>query len=268
MKIKVIEKVKQGDFDNVFIKKIKKGQKEWEIIFSDVITCAEHFSFTQSFWYIGDFFLSQIVKVGGCFDIGSPLLKKEDWEGMAPAEIGKLFHPGDLPKMEAFLVFMAQYLSQKTTKQRENIKISNLFRMRDKRNNYTWRLMEYPKIHYENNMPRYVFCKISDYNHLVANPTCTMYVLDSNAKTNTLYYCESSNVVLQPFKDKKPLSQREIQVIKLLCKGLLSKEIAQVLKISKHTVENHKQNIFSKTKTKKVTELVTFANNHLQTGDN
>jgi len=44
---------------------------------------------------------------------------------------------------------------------------------------------------------------------------------------------------------------------------LLSKEIAEILKISKNTVENHKQNIFIKTKTKKITELVMFANNYL-----
>lgn len=262
MKTKLITRVKQHQFDEVFASAVKKGKKDWEITFSEVISCADRFSFTQSFWYIGDFFTSKIVKVGGAFETESPLLKK-DWEGMVPANIGKLFHPDDLPKMEAFLVFMANFLSKKTEKQRSNIKFSKLFRMRNKNKKFTWRLMEFPEISYENNMPRYVFCKISNYEHIVSNIKCTMYVLDTNSKKKTLYYCENKEVVLQPFIYDKQLSDREIEVIKLLCKGLLSKEIADMLKISKHTVENHKQNIFVKTKTKKVTELVMFANNYL-----
>jgi len=262
MQTKLIAAAKQGQFDNVFTSEVIKGQKDWEVAFSDVINCANRFSFTKSFWYIGDFFTSKIVKVGGSFETESPL-SKTDWEGMAPCDIGKLFHPDDLPKMEAFLVFMATFLSKKTAKQRSNIKFSKLFRMQNKNKSFTWRLMEFPEIYYENNMPRYVFCKISNYEHMLSNSKCTMYVLDTNTKKETLYYCENSEVVLQPFVYDKQLSDREIQVIKLLCKGLLSKEIAEILKISKNTVENHKQNIFVKTKTKKITDLVMFANNYL-----
>lgn len=262
MQTKLIAAAKQGQFDNVFANEIKKGKKEWEIAFADSINCADCFSFTSSFWYIGDFFTSKIVKVGGAFETESSLSKK-NWEGMAPANIGKLFHPDDLPKMEAFLVFMATFLSKKTAKQRSNIKFSKLFRMQNKNKSFTWRLMEFPEIYYENNRPRYVFCKISNYEHILFNAKCTMYVLDKNTKKKTLYYCENREVVLQPYIYDKHLSDREIQVIKLLCKGLLSKEIAEILKISKNTVENHKQNIFIKTKTKKITELVMFANNYL-----
>ena len=42
------------------------------------------------------------------------------------------------------------------------------------------------------------------------------------------------------------LSQREIEVLKLIADGLLSKEIAERLSISINTVNRHRQNIFEK----------------------
>ena len=61
------------------------------------------------------------------------------------------------------------------------------------------------------------------------------------------------------FNSSKELSKREIELIKLLAKGLISKEIAELLGISKNTVENHKQNMFEKTGSRNLAELVAYA---------
>jgi DNA-binding NarL/FixJ family response regulator len=57
------------------------------------------------------------------------------------------------------------------------------------------------------------------------------------------------------------LSEREIEVIGLVAEGLTSKEIAQRLFISEHTVKTHRKNIFRKLEVKHTDELIQFALN-------
>ena len=46
--------------------------------------------------------------------------------------------------------------------------------------------------------------------------------------------------------ESKILSDREIQVLRLIDKGLISKQIADTLSISIHTVSRHRQEILAK----------------------
>jgi DNA-binding NarL/FixJ family response regulator len=58
------------------------------------------------------------------------------------------------------------------------------------------------------------------------------------------------------------LSQREIEILELICKGLSNQEIADSLCISKRTVDKHRANILGKTETKNTASLVMFAIEH------
>lgn len=57
----------------------------------------------------------------------------------------------------------------------------------------------------------------------------------------------------------KPLSEREIDVLKLFAKGLNFKQIAQLLAISPRTVETHKKNILEKLALNNTIEMVKYA---------
>ncbi len=59
--------------------------------------------------------------------------------------------------------------------------------------------------------------------------------------------------------DEIELTNREIEVAKLICDGLLSKEVADKLNISIRTVETHKKNIFDKLEINNSIELVKYA---------
>ncbi|WP_379086708.1 response regulator [Pedobacter sp. UC225_65] len=65
----------------------------------------------------------------------------------------------------------------------------------------------------------------------------------------------------QKIQDKllAQLTQREREVLSLIVKELTSEEIAEKLFISKKTVDNHRQNILEKTKSKSTVGLVKFA---------
>lgn len=55
------------------------------------------------------------------------------------------------------------------------------------------------------------------------------------------------------------LSEREIEVLKLVCMQHTSEEIAQKLHLSRRTVETHRSNILKKTNSRNVTGLVNYA---------
>lgn len=261
MKTQKIKTVKKEQFNNLYYKSLFKNKKNWQGLFNDTIKQIDNFSSSLSFWYVADF-EKGVVKVGGDYKTATPLNEK-NWIGLNPWDIGKLFHPLDLNKMQAFVVFIANMLAQKTNNERKKIKISLIFRMLNSKKKYTWRKMEYPAMYYEKKEPRYLLCHVSEIEHLITQPKCIMYILDAVNNEPTMFYCEDEHLKLKPLNAQKPLSQREIEILKLLVKGLISKEIAEILKISKNTVENHKQNIFQKTGTKKATELVNYANNFL-----
>lgn len=55
------------------------------------------------------------------------------------------------------------------------------------------------------------------------------------------------------------LTRREMDIISLCAAGKSAKQIAEELNISTHTVENHKDNIFSKIGVKSTSELILYA---------
>lgn len=57
----------------------------------------------------------------------------------------------------------------------------------------------------------------------------------------------------------KALSERELEILIMICKGLSNGEIAEKLFISTKTVEVHKSNIFKKTDVKNSAQLVIYA---------
>lgn len=59
------------------------------------------------------------------------------------------------------------------------------------------------------------------------------------------------------------LTQRELEIAKLICDGKSNEEIANDLFISYHTAKTHRKNIYEKTCCKNVTELYRFYQNCL-----
>jgi DNA-binding CsgD family transcriptional regulator len=55
------------------------------------------------------------------------------------------------------------------------------------------------------------------------------------------------------------LTEREIEVLRLLCNGFTSMEIANILHISKRTVEFHKAALFNRLGTRNENELIRVA---------
>lgn len=110
---------------------------------------------------------------------------------------------------------------------------------------------------------------------------CNGYVLkDSDFDTlkNAITVVEEGEIYIEPslttdinsnlvkreiVKEKlEELTTRETEVLKMLSKGLLNKEIAATLNISERTVKNHVSNIFKKINVSDRTQAAVFAIKH------
>lgn len=69
------------------------------------------------------------------------------------------------------------------------------------------------------------------------------YILDASSREN----------------EKIQLTNREVEIVLLCSKGLLAKEIAARMQISKRTVETHKRNIFKKLGVRNMREMILYA---------
>lgn len=90
--------------------------------------------------------------------------------------------------------------------------------------------------------------------------------LTSIADDSTFYSREVlSNLMMKVKKDKRTeeethnLTERELEILQLICEELSSEQIAEKLFISKRTVDTHRQHIYEKTKCKTIISLIKFA---------
>lgn len=58
------------------------------------------------------------------------------------------------------------------------------------------------------------------------------------------------------------LSERELEILKMVAEGLSSKEIAEKLHLSYHTINTHRKNILKKLSCKSAAELLNYAYTH------
>jgi len=59
--------------------------------------------------------------------------------------------------------------------------------------------------------------------------------------------------------DRSKFSQREIEVLQLICQGLSTSEISEKLFLSKHTIDTHRANLIAKTGSRNTPDLVMYA---------
>lgn len=80
-----------------------------------------------------------------------------------------------------------------------------------------------------------------------------MYFPEEEEKTNI------NSVFADEFMKKHQLTKREVEIIRLVCQELNSKEIADQLFIAEFTVNTHRRNILSKLGMKNTPALINFA---------
>ena len=86
------------------------------------------------------------------------------------------------------------------------------------------------------------------------------------ADGGTYYSNEVYSIIMKEYKDEKKgksetqdLSDREIEILKLICQEFTTTEIAEKLCISQFTVLTHRRNMLEKTNSKNIVGLIKYA---------
>ncbi len=74
-----------------------------------------------------------------------------------------------------------------------------------------------------------------------------------------IYMCEESQEIIDNRNNQTIITEREIEVIKLIAEGLTNIEIAEKLFLSPLTVERHRKNIIIKLNAKNTASLISIA---------
>ncbi len=163
-------------------------------------------------------------------------------------EIFKLIHPDDLTGKHLQELCFFHFIKRQPKKKRNDYYLTSKLRMRSGMNNYI------PVLH------RMFYVSIPSNGTLwLALCLYSPLSFDIPAKSLIINSVNGQITELDKQNTTKILSIREKQVLRLIDKGLTSKEIAETLSISINTVSRHRQEILNKLQVKNSIEACRVA---------
>jgi DNA-binding CsgD family transcriptional regulator len=187
-----------------------------------------------------DLFNNELIE----HDVGDPLYYTQ------------FIHPDDLPSVFDSYRKTFKFINNLPVEDRKNYKLILNFRQRDKTGCYVNVILQLVVLELDKNDNIWLVLILDDMlpDKIHFNEVNRRLVNIRNGKI-CLFRNDS-----QP-KKKSILSSREIEVLGLVSKGFVSKQIADKLFLSVNTVNNHRQNILDKVRASNTTEAISYARN-------
>jgi len=165
-------------------------------------------------------------------------------------------HPDDRPWFLNYESKAREFLEKLPVDKLTKYKMRHDFRVRKKDGNYV-RLLSQAMVfeHDENGLIMRTIGVFTDITHLKpeGKPMLSFIGLEGEPSYIDVDVKEIFTV------SKEYLSKREKQILLLIIEGKLSKEISEILHISKQTVDSHRNNMLAKNKLKNTSELIAKA---------
>lgn len=173
-----------------------------------------------------------------------------------PQEFVDRIHPDDISHYVYIQELVAHFLFEHIDKNEiPKYKVSFQFRIKDAKENYRLFLHQAIALSVDENYNlSTVFVNHSIIDHITKINNKTVSFLHLNGGES--YYGIHSLEDLEHVQSKLAISNREIEILKLISEGFSSKDIANYLYISLDTVRTHRRNILNKTNFKNLTQAV------------
>lgn len=171
-----------------------------------------------------------------------------------PEQLFQYMHPDDLIFMVDTAVKSFEFIDSLPVQEKVNYKLISDFRLVNKSGSFVRFIQQTVVLEVDRNGEIWLVLKLVD---LIPDkePDEPSQRKMLNMKTGQLCLFNDE----QEYQSKNILTGREIEILGLIYKGLDSNEISQQLFISLNTVNNHRQKIISKTKTKNTTQALLYA---------
>jgi DNA-binding CsgD family transcriptional regulator len=249
-----------------FIEKIKTPKmveiSRYLDFYKSTIKNFNELSIAPHFWIIPDNFLGKIVFVSdNCREL-TPYTVEEWLNPEDPAmHFASLMHPEDRD-----FIFSASQFSMEVAQQfrllGKTIKSSIYARFLNAQNEYRWMLVQVPKFYFdEEGVCQSLISFFTDLSHLSPQNKPIMTVMSSNNEGEQFFQVIPSSRKLISLTVPK-LTKRQKQILKFMASGLSTPQIAEALKITYSTVQNHKRILREKTNTKSAAELMNYVIRH------
>ncbi len=210
------------------------------------------------FWFIANPIKWRSEAVGGSFEELTGI-KREDFELKSPEVLFRNSHPDDIVKMFAFSTYWINYFNDLPAERKPYVTSTIYMRLLNADKIYTWFMVQYADcIMDEEGKILYGLTLVTNISHIKKEGTAMMSILDTYNESCQQFICNDGKNIEGNQLPSAKLTQREIEVLRLLAKGNSSKQIASVLDISIKTTDNHRQNMLRKTNSKSTGELVSY----------
>lgn len=162
-----------------------------------------------------------------------------------------MIHPDDLPFMYDSEIKMYRFLSEKQNRKKE-YKLVYDYRVRSKGGSYIRFLHQMAIFECDRQGNSWIMLIVSDVlEQYPENESPRRFIIDTKDNRICLFN-EESGIVDQL------VTQREREILALVAQGLDSQSIAERLCISLHTVNNHRQNILRKTRSRHIAQAAFY----------
>lgn len=171
-------------------------------------------------------------------------------------------HPLDKPRFFEYEKLVTEFFNQLNPEKVLKYKVSYDYRIKTKNGSYKWILQQVTTIQTdENGSVIRVVGVHTDISHLKNNQKPSgLSFLGLDGEPSFLNVQDGKSLLNE---SSEKFTNKEKQILKLVVEGNTSKEISEILNKSIHTINSHRKNIFQKTESKTVAELIakTIENN-------
>jgi DNA-binding CsgD family transcriptional regulator len=201
--------------------------------------------------------LPKIVMVDGAVEALTPTNAK----GLMEANFEvffSFFHPDDLKQVMTFVAKFFEILFAIESEKRKNYNFNIYARVRNGKGEYLWNSIQYPALYFdETGTLLFGMTLYTNVSHLIKDNTePILTILDTTNKNKQVFTCYTPSNTLGIQKPYPKITKREREIVALLSQGKSSKQISDILNISKNTVDNHRQNLLKKFEVTSSAELV------------
>ena len=167
----------------------------------------------------------------------------------------ELMHPEDAEQMQFKELAAVEFFFKRIPlEQLPFYKASYTFRLKDQHGQWKSILHQSLTINITGGRIHRTLVVHTDISHLNMLPNTRISFIGIKGRPSFFSLSTDPNTLLQP-EDLWNVSSRELEIIKFLSEGYSSKQIAEYLSISAHTVDTHRRNLLQKTGTKNTMEL-------------
>ena len=225
--------------------------------FQHFIDMAPFFATGPFCWFIPDNSKLKIVEVSPNIAQLTPY-EADFWLNQGPDFFASLIHEDDRFYVMSSIQMAIVAAQKLRPEDRTLIRINIYGRLMNDKKKYRWALIQIPAFYLNSkNEVLSGLILITDMSHLNFTHGPMMTIIHIGKKQRQ--YFKVTNFKTTDSTDSVPmLTNRENEVLQLMVKGLNTPQIAEMMFLSYHTVENHKRNLRIKTNTKTSAELIDY----------